>query len=118
MRILMGISRPKPGGMYVVRKRVPPHLQAAVGRLLRPPKDRAAWLQKSLKTKDPKEANRLAKPVMMQFDALLARAEASIATKPAVTDLSDADVQRIVAYHHAAWLVIAVVTHAVVCGVP
>ena len=46
-------------GVWVVRRKVPPHLQEAVACVLDNGKDRQTFLQKSLGTKDRKEAARL-----------------------------------------------------------
>src|SRR5258708_26212012 len=46
-------------GVWVVRRKVPPHLQEAVACVLDNGKDRQTVLQKSLGTKDRKEAARL-----------------------------------------------------------
>ena len=60
MRLLMGISKNR-HGTYAARKKVPAHLQEAVARVLDNSKRRQVWLQRSLGTKDIKEANRRAK---------------------------------------------------------
>ncbi|HEY4265233.1 MAG TPA: site-specific integrase [Micropepsaceae bacterium] len=100
-RILMGVVRKKQTGMYTARKRVPPRLQAAVGKLSDPPRDRVAWLQKSLGTKDLSRANLLGKRVLMDFDKIIARAEASLAPPPMQADLSDREIEQIASYFFA-----------------
>src|SRR4051812_34732731 len=97
-RLLMGIIR-KAHGVYVARKRVPEGLQEAVALLTSSPKNRVAWLQKSLRTKDQKRANILAKVVLMDFDRIIAKAEASLKETPLTASLGDREIERIAAYH-------------------
>ncbi|MBS0291437.1 MAG: hypothetical protein JSS01_02795, partial [Proteobacteria bacterium] len=58
----------------------------------------------SLDTKDHKEANLRAKPVLMEFDRILAKAEAATAPKPLQNDLPDATIERLANHHYAALL--------------
>jgi hypothetical protein len=60
-------------GTYHVRRKVPKNLEAAVARLAGTGKLRVAWLKRSLGTKDVREANVRAKPIMMEFDRVYLR---------------------------------------------
>ena len=53
-------------------------------------KKRQPWLQRSLRTKDKKEAKRLAPPILMELDRVLAEAEASIAEEAPADDARQA----------------------------
>jgi hypothetical protein len=75
MRVMMGILKSK-HGVYYVRKKVPPKLETAVSTVLGASRSRVSWLKRSLHTKDLREANIKAKPVQMEFDRVLSRAEA------------------------------------------
>jgi hypothetical protein len=63
-------------GVWCVRKKVPEKLAAAAtAQILANGKPRQSWLQRSLKTKDRRQAKRLAPPVLMEFDRVLAEAD-------------------------------------------
>jgi hypothetical protein len=64
-------------------------------------KQRQSWLKKSLGTKDLREANIRAKPVLMEFDRTLARAEALIAERPVRASLAPAEIARMAELHYA-----------------
>lgn len=100
MRVLMGIVKNE-HGTYHVRRKVPDKLQAAVALILGSDKPKVSWLKKSLGTKDASKANVRAKPVMMDFDKIIAKAEASLKQRPVQSSLSDAEIKRISAYHFA-----------------
>ena len=100
MRLLMGISKNR-HGTYAARKKVPAHLQEAVARVLDKSKQRQVWLQRSLGTKDVGEANRLAKPILIEFDRTLERAEGLLAERPVRETLSDVVIKLIADYHYA-----------------
>jgi len=104
MRALMGLLKNE-HGTYHVRRKVPQRLEEAVARLTGSDKSRVSWLKRSLGTKDVREANVRAKPIMMNFDKLLARAEASLKAVPLKTSLSDHEIKRMAAYHYADMLV-------------
>lgn len=91
-------------GVYHVRKRVPAKLQEAVARVLARPRARVSWLKRSLGTKDLREANIRAKPILIGFDHVLAKAEAMSADIPLRDTLSVHEIERIAAYHYAAAL--------------
>ena len=71
MRVIMGVLKSK-HGVYYVRKKVPAKLERAVSTVLGVPRSRVSWLKRSLHTKDPREANIKAKPVLIEFDCVLA----------------------------------------------
>jgi hypothetical protein len=100
MRGYMGIVRNR-YGVHEARKKVPKHLMEATATVLGASKQRQSWLKKSLGTKDPREAKIRAKPVLMEFDRVLARAEALIAEKPLRASLTQAEIQRIAELHYA-----------------
>lgn len=54
-------------GVYIARKKVPKGLEEAVAKILDTGKTRQSWLKRSLGTKDPREANIRAKPVLIVF---------------------------------------------------
>lgn len=53
---------------------------------------------------DARQANTRAKPVLMEFDQIIARAEASPKPLPFKASLSDHEIKRIAAYHFASML--------------
>ena len=71
MRTMMGVLR-NSHGVFVARRHVPNALQEAVARATNSPKERVAWLQKSLGTKDRRQADTAAKPVLMEFERVIA----------------------------------------------
>ncbi|HWW33599.1 MAG TPA: DUF6538 domain-containing protein, partial [Xanthobacteraceae bacterium] len=81
--------------VWCVRKKVPKALEQAVATVLGNGKKRQPWLQRSLRTKDKQEAKRLAPPVLMEFDRVLADAEASTAERPLRTTLDPREIERI-----------------------
>ena len=103
MRVSMGIIRNN-FGVYHLRKKVPKKLEEAVALVTAAAKPRVAWLKKTLDTKDPKAARVRAVPVLMEFDRILAQAEALNAERPLRTSLSDKEIERIANYHYAAML--------------
>ena len=64
-------------------------------------KKRQPWLQRSLRTKDKHEAKRLAPPVLMEFDSVLADAEALTAERPLRTTLDRREIERIADFFYA-----------------
>ena len=54
-------------GVWVVRRKIPSRLRESVASILDMDKDRRTFLQKSLGTKDRKEATRLAPGVQVSF---------------------------------------------------
>ena len=88
-------------GVYCARKKVPAQLQEAVAALLGGNKHKQTWLQKSLGTKELREANVRAKPVLMEFDAILARAGETLKQQPLRASLAPAEIARMAEYHYA-----------------
>jgi integrase len=91
-------------GVWVVRRKVSPHLQEAVARVLDNGKGRQTFLQKSLGTKDRREATRLAPEVLVSFQKTLGEAEALLAERPVRTSLAQSEIDRIADFHFASRL--------------
>lgn len=102
MRVIMGVLRSK-DGVYYVRKKVPAKLEKLVPTVLGVSRPRMAWLKRSLRTKDQREANIKAKPVLIEFDRLLARAAVLLQDVPSVTELSEILIERMADYLYA-WM--------------
>jgi integrase len=64
-------------------------------------KAKQVWLKKSLGTKMVAQANVRAKPVQMEFDRILARAESQLKKHPLRTSLSDIEIKRIADFFYA-----------------
>jgi integrase len=103
MRVSMSIIKNE-HGVYHVRKKVPKALEGAVAQVTDAAKSRVAWLKKTLGTKDLKKAKILAKPVLMEFDRILAKAEALKVERPLRTTLRHKEIERIAEYHFASAL--------------
>jgi hypothetical protein len=89
-------------GVWCVRQKVPERLAAAAAQILGNGKPRQSWLQRSLKTKDRREAKCLAPPVLMEFDRVLAEAEALLVERPARTTLDRREIERMAEFFYAA----------------
>jgi hypothetical protein len=76
MHVGMGLIQNE-HGVWIVRVRVPKRLQEAVACVLDNGKDHQTFLQRSLGTKDKKEAIRLAPEVLVSFRKVLDKAEDS-----------------------------------------
>jgi hypothetical protein len=107
VRILMGVVKDR-HGTYCARKAVPEKpvgLQAAVARELNNGKAVQKNLKRSLGTKDLREANIRAKPVLAEFDRIIARAKAHLeaTTVPTAkrTSLNDTEIKRMAEYVYA-----------------
>src|ERR1700693_6137415 len=94
MRVGMGLIKNE-HGVFHVRRKVPKALEVATARAMGVPKERVSWLKETLGTKDEKQAKVLAKPVMMKFDRILAQAEALLVEHPVRTELTEAEIKRI-----------------------
>ena len=70
------------------------HLEEAVATVLGASKSRQLWLKRSLRTKDEKRAKVLAKPVMMEFDRVIADAEALLVQHPLRTSLTETEIKQ------------------------
>jgi integrase len=99
----MGIIRNN-YGVFHLRKKVPKKLEEAVAIVTGAAKPRVAWLKRTLSTKDRRAAKVRAVPVLMEFDRILAQAEALSAARPLRTSLSEKEIERIAQYHFAAVL--------------
>lgn len=103
MRALMGLIKDR-HGTYYAQQRVPERLQEAVARVLKLDKPRLVFLKRSLGTKATKEANTRAKPVQMEFDRTLERAEALLAAKPVRKSLRAIEIRRMTEFYYASIL--------------
>jgi hypothetical protein len=103
MRVIMGVHKNE-HGVYHARRKVPPKLEEAVAAVLGASKPRVSWLKKSLGTKDPREANIRSKPVLMEFDRVLAKAATVLQEVPLRTNLTTNEIERIANYHFASVL--------------
>ncbi len=83
---------------------MPTRLEHAVAQVLGGAKVKQSWLKRSLGTKDAERANKLAKPVLIEFDRTLERAEALSAERPMRTSLSAVEIKRMAEYHYASKL--------------
>jgi hypothetical protein len=63
-----------------------------------------SWLKQSLHTKNLREANIKAKPVLIEFDNILDRAAALLTQVPVRADLSEHEIEKLAAYHYASLL--------------
>jgi integrase len=100
VRIGMGLIKNE-HGVYHVRRKVPKHLEEATATVLGVSKSRVSWLKETLGTKDEKQAKVRAKPVMMKFDGILAKAEARLVEHPVRTELTEAEIKQISDYFYA-----------------
>lgn len=100
MRALMGLLKTT-HGVYVVRKKVPPRLQKAVAEVLGGRKLKQTFLQRSLQTKNLSQANISAKPVLIEFESILARAAKVVEARPLRSSLSAAEIKRLANHHYA-----------------
>jgi len=99
----MGIVRNR-HGVYEARKKVPKRLEEPTATVLGVPKRRQSWLKKSLGTKDLREAKIRAKPVLMEFDRILERAEELLKAQPTRTSLTRIEIARMAEFHYASML--------------
>ena len=104
MRASMGLLKNR-HGVYVVRKAVPARLQKAVASALGGRKAKQSFLQRSLGTKVLSEAKISAKPILIEFDSILARAVTSLKDRPLRTALSQAEIKRLADFHYSTRLV-------------
>jgi hypothetical protein len=100
MRVSMSLVQNE-HSVWCVRKKVPKTLEQAVATVLSNGKKRQPWLQRSLRTKDKAEAKRLAPPVLIEFDRILADAEALLADRPLRTALDRREIKRIADFFYA-----------------
>jgi integrase len=100
VRIGMGLIKNE-HGVYHVRRKVPKHLEEATARVTGAAKARQPWLKQSLRTKDERRARVLSKPIMMEFDRIIAKAEALAVEHPVRTKLTEGEVRQISDYFYA-----------------
>lgn len=91
-------------GVHCARKKVPPELAEAVARVTGSTSQRKSWLQRSLRTKDAREANILAKPILIEFDQILEQAKALAGPRRLRADLSDGEIKRMADFFYASTL--------------
>jgi integrase len=103
MRLMMGLIKDR-HGTYYARKKVPKRLEAAVAQALESRKPRLSWLKKSLGTKRASEANVRVKPVLIEFDKTLARAEGLLKERPIRASLTQIEIARMAEYYYATLL--------------
>jgi hypothetical protein len=103
MRISMNVIKNE-HGVFHVRKKVPKKLEEATATVMGSSKQRVAWLKKSLGTKDRKAAKVRATSVLMEFDRILADAEALLVERPLRTSLEPHEIERIADYFFASEL--------------
>ncbi len=99
MAFFMGIVKGK-NGVYQARKKVPSGYEEKAAIAAGSNRPTLSWLKRSLGTKDRQEAAILAKPVLMEFDAILARAKMAD-VKPVTSELTPAQIKEIAAFHYA-----------------
>jgi hypothetical protein len=100
MRVSMSLYQNE-HGVWCVRKKVPKRLEQTTAAVLGNGKKRQSWLKRSLKTKDKQQAKRLAPPVLMEFDRVLADAETFSAERPLRTTLDRREIKRIADFFYA-----------------
>ena len=91
-------------GVFVVRKKVPKKLEEAAAVVTGASKPRVAFLQRSLRTKDQREAQRLAPPVLMEFQRVLAEVEALLLERPLRSELDPREIERIASFFYVSEL--------------
>jgi integrase len=99
----MGVVKTR-HGIYAARKKVPKGLEEAVARVLADGRERVSWLQRSLGTKDLRTANTLAKPILMEFDGIIAKAEALVSPIPKRDSLSEREIAAMADHYFATLL--------------
>jgi integrase len=100
MKAMNGVAKNK-HGVYYVRVRVPKGLEEATARRLDNGKARQVFLKRTLNTKDLREANIRAKPVLIEFDKIIAQAEALVAKRPLRTSLHKREIKQIADFYYA-----------------
>src|SRR5260370_20886305 len=93
-------------GVYYVRKKVPKGLEQATAEVLGNGKSRQVFLKRSLDTKDLREANIRAKPVLIEVDRIPAQAEALTVQPPMRPTLEKREIEQITNYFFAHQLAI------------
>jgi len=91
-------------GVFIARRKVPKKLEATTAVVTGASKPRVVFLQRSLRTKDKREAKLLAPPVLMEFDRILARAEALLIKQRQRSELEPREIEQIANYFYASEL--------------
>jgi hypothetical protein len=86
-------------GVWIVRHKLPKHLEGPIARVLNNGKGRQAYLQKTTRTKDKAEAKRIAVGVLTAFKKTLDEAEALLVERPLRTSLAQSDIDRIAEFY-------------------
>jgi integrase len=102
---MTGVSKNR-HGVYYVRKRVPKRLERPTAEVMGNGKSRQVFLKRTLDTKDLREANIRAKPILMEFDRILAQAEALTVQRPIRATLEKREIEQITSYFFAHQLAI------------
>src|SRR5947209_3182283 len=107
MRALMGLIKDR-HGTWCAQQKVPNRLQVAVARVLGNGKPKQVYLKRSLGTKDLRDANIRAKPVLAGFDRII-RDAAAIAEQPSAapqarSSLNETEIRLMADYVYATTL--------------
>jgi hypothetical protein len=107
MRALMGLIKDR-HGTWCAQQKVPSRLQVAVARALGNGKPKQVYLKRSLGTKDLRDANIRAKPVLAGFDRII-RDAGAIAEQPSVkpqarSSLNETEIRLMAEYVYATTL--------------
>jgi len=107
MRALMGLIKDR-HGTWCAQQKVPSRLQVAVARVLGNGKPKQVYLKRSLGTKDLRDANIRAKPVLAGFDRII-RDAGAIAEQPSVkpqarSSLNETEIRLMADYVYATTL--------------
>ena len=86
-------------GVWIVRHKVPQHLEGPVACVLNNGKERQTYLQKSTGTKDKTEAKRIAVDVLATFNETLSEAAALLTERPLRTSLMQSEIDRIAEFY-------------------
>jgi integrase len=100
MKAMNGVAKNK-HGVYYVRVRVPKGLEEATAQHLGNGKPRQVFLKRTLATKDIREANIRAKPVLMEFDRIFVQAASIAAERPLRTSLQKHEIDQIAEFLYA-----------------
>jgi hypothetical protein len=94
MYVGMGLKK-NSHSVWIVRHKVPKHVEGPVARVLDNGKERQAYLQKTTGTKDKTEAKRIAVDLLAGFQDTLRQAEALLTERPLRPSLAQSETDRI-----------------------
>jgi hypothetical protein len=100
MWAMSGVSKNR-HSVYYVRKKVPKGLEQPTAEFLGNGKSRQTFLKRTLDTKHLREAAIRAKPILIEFDRILAQAEAMTVERPMRTTLEKREIEQITNYFYA-----------------